>query len=133
MGLISVAESDTKDALDDYIEAHVHGPLRLAHDVEALVLDPCYQGTEVETLANCLPCRVEWHRGFRLSVDGLRRHPEYRGQKFVDLGLTLAADGYVTPKNIGDAARAGLHDEQDLKRVWHYVARFGDISQHAAP
>ena len=26
---------------------------------------------------------------------------------------------------IGDASRSGRHDEQALKRVWHYVARFG--------
>jgi hypothetical protein len=26
---------------------------------------------------------------------------------------------------IGNASRAGRHDEQSLKRVWHYVARFG--------
>ncbi len=26
---------------------------------------------------------------------------------------------------IGDAARTGRYDEQAIKRVWHYVARFG--------
>jgi hypothetical protein len=25
----------------------------------------------------------------------------------------------------GDASRTGRYDEQALKRVWHYVARFG--------
>jgi len=43
MSLVGLAEADDdKDLLDDYIEAQVHGPLLLAHDVEALVLDPCY-------------------------------------------------------------------------------------------
>jgi hypothetical protein len=26
---------------------------------------------------------------------------------------------------LADDSRAGRHDEQALKRVWHYVARFG--------
>ncbi|MFE2020244.1 DUF3626 domain-containing protein [Streptomyces sp. NPDC059499] len=68
MRLIELAEADRKDALDDYIEAQVHGPVRLDLHAEALVLDP----------------RV-----------------------------------------IGDAARSGLHDGQDLKKVWHCLARFG--------
>jgi hypothetical protein len=59
MSLIDLAASDTRDALDDYIEAHVHGPLRLAADVEALVLDPCFRDTEVETLARQLPSTVQ--------------------------------------------------------------------------
>ncbi|MFC7511675.1 DUF3626 domain-containing protein [Streptomyces thermocarboxydus] len=61
--------------LDDCVEAHVHGPVRLDRDVEALVLDPCYRGTAVEDAARRLPCPVEWHPGFRLTVEELRRHP----------------------------------------------------------
>lgn len=125
MGLVPLAEADDRDALDDYIEAHVHGPLCLARDVEALVLDPCFRGTDVEALARALPCRVEWHRGFRLHVDELRRHPDYRGPEFVELGLALAVDEHLTAKVVGDAARTGRYDPQALKRVWHYVARFG--------
>lgn len=37
----------------------------------------------------------------------------------------LARDGHLDPRIVGDAARGGLHDPQALKRVWHYVARFG--------
>jgi hypothetical protein len=68
---------------------------------------------------------VEWHAGFRLSVTELRRHPDYRGPQYVDLGSRLAVDGHLTPRIIGDAARSGRYDPQALKRVWHYVARFG--------
>lgn len=129
MSLISVAETDERDALDRYIEAHVHGPLRLHEDVEALVLDPCYRGTEVDTLARELPCRTEWHSGFRLPVEELRRHPQYRGPEYVQLGLALAVDGWLTPALIGEAARSELYDMQDLKKVWHYLARFGDLGE----
>jgi hypothetical protein len=50
-------------------------PVRLGHDVEALVLDPGFRGTDVEALSVALPCPVEWHHGFRLTTDDLRRHP----------------------------------------------------------
>ncbi len=127
MALVPLAEGDDCDALDDAIEAHVHGPVRLAHDVEALVLDPCYRGTDVEALARALPCALEWHPGFRLPVDELRRHPEYRGPEYVALGVALARDGVLTPAVVGDAARTGRYELQDLKKVWHHVARFGDL------
>ncbi len=125
MGLIDLALADDQDALDDYIEAQVHGPVRLDTHVEALVLDPCYRGTSVEAAARGLGCPVEWHRGFRLTVEELRRHPEYRGQEFVDLGTRLAVDGVLDPRIIGDAARTESHDPQSVKKVWHYLARFG--------
>lgn len=125
MSLIELATADTRDDLDDYIEAQVHGGVRLDRDVEALVLDPCYRGTEVETAAHRLPCPVEWHPGFRLPVTELQRHPSYRGPEFVALGTRLAAGGLLTPRVIGEAFRTGDHDPQSLKRVWHYVARFG--------
>lgn len=128
MSLVEVALADSRDDLDDYIEAHVHGPVRLDRDVEALVLDPSYRGTDVETAAHRLPCRLEWHPGLRLSVTDLRRHPQYRGQRYVDLGAAIAVDGHLDPRTIGDAAGSGRYDQQDLKRVWHYLARFGTPS-----
>lgn len=123
--LVERALADDQDLLDDYIEAHVHGPIRLHEDVEALVLDPCYRGTPVETLARRFPCALEWHGGFRLAVEVLRRYPDYRGAQFVDLGAALAQDGWLDPTVIGHAAAGGRHDPQDLKKVWHYLARFG--------
>ncbi|GAB3160481.1 DUF3626 domain-containing protein [Microbispora hainanensis] len=125
MALIEPAEADDADLLDDYIEAQVHGPVRLDRDVEALVIDPGYRGTAVEAAARRLPCPVEWHPGFRLTVEHLRRHPDYRGQEYVSLGAEIAVDGVLDPRIIGDAARTGLYDAQALKKVWHCVARFG--------
>lgn len=123
--LVAMAERDEKDPLDDYIEAQVHGVVDLARDVEAVVLDPCYRGSSVESMAGRLGCPVQWHGGFVLTSTELRRHPEYRGSEFVSLGLSLARGGRLDARIIGDAARAGRYDEQALKRVWHYVARFG--------
>ncbi len=118
------------DPLDHYIEAHVHGPLRLARDVEALVLDPSYRGTETETLARALPCAVAWHAGFSATADDLRAQPDYRGAHIAELAATLAAtlagSEPLTPATIGAAARTGRHDPQHLKKVWHLLARFGN-------
>ncbi|MFD7442230.1 DUF3626 domain-containing protein [Streptomyces sp. NPDC059909] len=125
MRLIELALADSQDDLDDYIEAQVHGPVRLDRDVEALALDPRYQGTAVEDTALRLPCPVEWHPGFGLTVEELRLHPGYRGQEYVDLGTQIAVDGRLDPRVLGEAARTGRFDPQGIKRVWHYVARFG--------
>lgn len=126
--LVAMAETDDatrEEVLDDYVEAHVHGELLLPRDVEALVLDPSYRGTAIEESAATLGCPVEWHGGFRLSVDEMRLHPDYRGPEFVQLGEEIARDGWLDPEIIGDASRSGHHDQQSLKWVWHYVARLG--------
>ncbi|KNE81298.1 MULTISPECIES: DUF3626 domain-containing protein [Streptomyces] len=125
MPLVELAAADDQDVLNDYIEAQVHGPVLLGRHVEALVLDPAYRGTEVETAARRLPCPVAWHAGFRLTVEELRRHPDYRGREYVELGAAIAEDGLLDPRIIGDAARTGRHDLQALKMVWHCLARFG--------
>jgi hypothetical protein len=125
MSLIEAAEADDRDALDDYIEAQVHGRVVPARDVEALVLDPSYRGTPVETAARLLPCPISWHPGYRLTVEELRLHPEFRGPEYVELGARIAEDGRLDPRIIGDAARTGRYDPQDLKKVWHSLARFG--------
>ncbi len=125
MGLVELALADRRDDLDDYVEAHIHGPVRLREDVEALVLDPCYRDTAVEAAALRLGCAVEWHPGFRLEVGELRRHPDYRGQEYVDLGARIAVGGVLDPGVLGAAARGGGHDPQAVKKVWHCLARFG--------
>ncbi|MEV8539857.1 DUF3626 domain-containing protein [Streptomyces sp. NPDC051572] len=127
MNLIALAEADEdeQDALNDYIETQVHGGVVLARDTEALVLDASYRGTPVETAARRLPCPVEWHPGYRLTVRELHRHADYRGQEYADLGALIAERGVIDPRVIGDAARTGRYELQDLKMVWHTLARFG--------
>ena len=123
--LVELARADGLDALDGHVEAQIHGPLRLDRDIEALVLDPAYRGTDVEEAARRLPCPVEWHGGFRIGAERLRQHAGYRGQEYVDLGAAIAVDGVLDPPAIGNAARTGRHEPQALKKVWHCLARFG--------
>ena len=138
MPLIAMAEHDDAlgrlDVLDDYIEAHVHGPLHVARDVEALVLDPCYRRTPVEAAAAVLPFPTEWHHGFRVHVDHLGQHAGYRGQHVLDTARQIAehaaVDGWLDARVVGDAARSGHWNGQDLKRVWHCIARFGAPTHH---
>ena len=119
-----MCESDDCDELDRYIEAHVHGPVSLSQDVEALVLDECYRGTQVSVDAMKLPVRIEWHSGFHVSIGTIRQFPDYRGETIVKLADTLAIDGCITPAIIGAATVSGKYSYDDLKKVWHYVARF---------
>jgi len=125
MSLIALAEADEQDYLDDYVEAHVHGVIHFATDVEAVVLDPCFRDTAVEELATSLPCPIEWHHGFVLPVDEFVKHPDYRGPEIIEAGLDIAQDGRLDARVVGAAVNAGKHDPQTLKRVWHHVARFG--------
>lgn len=118
-------EAVTGGRLDDYIEAQVHGLVELATDVEALVLDPCYRNTPIEAQADSLGVRVEWHGGFALTTEVLREHPDFRGDRIVAVAQAVAVDGRLDARIIGAAARRGEHDPQDLKKVWHYAARYG--------
>lgn len=125
----SVARDDATERsegglLDDYVEAHVHGPVVVARDAEALVLDPCYRGTAVEEAAHRLGVPVEWHEGRVLTVAELERHPDFRGPEAVRLGREIA-DPHLDARIIGQHRRRGTAHPQLLKLVWHLVARFG--------
>jgi hypothetical protein len=126
--LIPLALADKeKDLLDDYIEAQVHGTVRVDRDIAAVVLDPCYQGTEVEKAARRLPCPIEWHRGYRLSTEVLKQYPEYRGEEYVQLGCEIAKDGVLNPLILGNALLTNRYDPQAIKKIWHYIARYGQL------
>ena len=111
--------------LDDYVEAHVHGVVDLAEDVEAVVLDPCFRGSPIEGQARLLAVPVEWHEGRRLRVETLAEHPDFRGPHIVEVGHRISRSGVLDAAVVGRAVLDGTEDPQDLKRVWHHVARFG--------
>ena len=125
MSLVDAAgAAEFDDPLDHYIEAHVHGAVDIGTDVEALVLDPSYRGSRIEEIAHSLPCPVLWHDGYAVDVDEVAEHPEYRGAAVVDLAREIAIDGRLTPAVLG-FARGASFDPQGVKKVWHYIARFG--------
>jgi hypothetical protein len=111
--------------LDDYVEAHVHGVVEVPADVEAVVLDPCFRGSDIADQAQSLGVPVEWHEGRRLTVETLAHHPRFRGPRTVEVGRRIAVAGSLDAAVVGHAAQVGREDPQDLKRVWHCIARFG--------
>jgi GNAT superfamily N-acetyltransferase len=58
-------------AIDDYIEAQIHGPLRLEDDVDAVVADPSFRGSgagrSLVELAERYHLDLRWHPGFALA------------------------------------------------------------------
>lgn len=126
MGLQALLEaSPPEDPLDRYVEAHVHGVLSIPEDMQALVLDPSYRETEVERWALGLGCAVEWHPGYEVRVDVLRDNATYRGPEIVEVAERVASGELLTPRRLGEARRDPRFDAQQLKRVWHCLARFG--------
>ncbi len=127
--LIDKASSSDVDLLDDYIEAHVHGIISLKDDIECLVLDPIYRSTIIEERAVKLGVPIKWHNGYELSIEEMSRYPDYRGQSFIELAKKLAVNGKINAKILGLAVTEQGYDQQDVKKVWHYLARFGYQSE----
>ncbi|MGW8908289.1 DUF3626 domain-containing protein [Brucella cytisi] len=124
--LIDLAENNELGLdpwLDNYIEAHVHGPLSMVEDVEALVLNPSFKVTTIEEAAATLGCPVEWHSGFRLSLDWLFECEMLRGAATADAITRIAENDMVTPAVLWHA-RDRVLDYQMAKWVWHCIARY---------
>ncbi|MET3806665.1 hypothetical protein ABIB25_003685 [Nakamurella sp. UYEF19] len=108
------------DPLDDYVEAHVHGGLSIARDVEALVLDPSDREANAEVLDQ-IACPVLIHPGYRVTADAI--DPDYRGPAPIELALELG--GEITPAKLAAASRSEVHSAQAVKWLWHCLARYG--------
>ena len=119
--LCSLADATELDHLDDYVEAHIHGGISFDRDVEVIVLDPSYRGSPIAHAAESLGCPVRFHRGFSLTTSDL--DPSYRGVEIVEIAKSLGPT--LTAESVGRAARSGRYEQQSLKKVWHYLARFG--------
>ncbi len=129
--LIEKASAANNDLLDDYIEAHIHGVISLKDDIACLVLDPIYLSSDVEAQALKLGVPIKWHKGYELSIEHMSRYPDYRGQQIIDLAKELAVDGILHAKLLGIALTEQRYNEQDIKKIWHYLARFGYRSTRA--
>ncbi|TCC00661.1 DUF3626 domain-containing protein [Micromonospora zingiberis] len=132
-------------ALDDYIEAQVHGEVDLSRDVRELVADPSFRGTAVGTALGAAArrhgFRLRWHAGFSLPVD--RVDADFRGPVIPPLAARVHAEFArpgepLTAALIGRAAASLVTDpdrwadrgpvadtRQHLKQLWHVLVRFG--------
>ena len=127
--------------LNQYVEAQVHGRVSLASDVDAVVVDPSFQGTQTaEHLAEL--CRrhhvdLQWHHGFRLRVEDVPG--DFRGPTMPSLAERVARERMLDVSMIG-AAVQDLHERpyawrdrgtvaevlQELKLLWHVLVRCGE-------
>jgi hypothetical protein len=132
-------------ALDHYIEVQVHGPLEVAVDAHALVVDPSFRGTEAGDLLEALAERhrldMAWHRGFELTADEVP--PEFRGPEVTALAHRIVrelgdGDPRIHAELVGRAARSVVTDPgrwadhappaatlQHLKQLWHVLVHVG--------
>ncbi|QKW14556.1 DUF3626 domain-containing protein [Verrucosispora sp. NA02020] len=132
-------------ALDDYVEAQVHGPVTLAREVCELVVDPSFRGTAtgvtLAVAAERYGFPLRWHAGFALPVDQV--DAEFRGPVIPPLAARVHAEfaGSGEPVHaalIGRAAASVVTDPgrwadrgstaetlQHLKQLWHVLVRFG--------
>ena len=128
--LIQLVNEDNQDELDSYIEAHIHGVVALSTDVDYLALDPIYKGTAIEAQAQALPVEIPWYSGYDLSIDEIEKYPDYRGVQFVELARDISEHNRINPFLLGLAVNSKGYDPQDVKKVWHYLARFGYNNRH---
>ncbi|WP_209323587.1 DUF3626 domain-containing protein [Brevibacterium renqingii] len=118
-----------RDPLDHYIEAHVHGGVRVPEDVEALVIDPSFDDHTVVETAGRRGLVVETHPGYVAGIAHIAAHPGYRGQDVADfaerIAEVLANSAQLRPIHVARARRDWDLDRQQIKKVWHCLARFG--------
>jgi hypothetical protein len=116
-------------ALDHYVEAQIHGGVRLAADVTAVVADPSFTGTPFEPLLRRLGPALHWSPGFRLTP---REFPaDLRGPSVPPLAAAIA-HRYGSPsldaELIGRAAREHAAEPDTLqliKYLWHILVLRG--------
>jgi hypothetical protein len=116
--------------VDHYVEAQVHGPLRLAQDVEALVIDPVYSGTPHGDTLLATAARygiaAEYHDGFVLPVSAVptdKVEGPFRWQALCAGGHARAvAERVAGERGMLDAAVIGAaapREERDhIKDLW---------------
>jgi hypothetical protein len=113
-------------ALDDYVEAQVHGGVTLGGDVAAVVADPSFAGTRFEALLRTVCGVLSWSPGFRLAPSlfpaGLR------GPRVPALAAEVAGRYGVAELDaevIGRAAREPGAPLQLVKYLWHVLVLRG--------
>jgi hypothetical protein len=133
--------------LDTCVEAQIHGPINLRHDIERMVIDPAFDRTPTGEILNEISRRyeipIQRHRGFRLSAQAVPDH--FRGPAIPRLAQRIAENGLVDAAVIG-AAEATLYSQpelwrdwgpreetlQHLKQLWHVVVHYGVPARQSA-
>ena len=126
-------------ALDDYVEAQVHGGVHLGTDVEAVVADPSFRGTPSGDVLERLAPALVWHQGFVLAPGEFPAGPrgpvapvlaahlgERYGAAVIDAALIgRAARSVVRESGRWSAFGAAGEVLQQLKYLWHLLVMLG--------
>ncbi|MBX2875374.1 MAG: DUF3626 domain-containing protein [Saprospiraceae bacterium] len=136
----SSASPNLSHALDSYVEAQIHGRVRLREDVEKVVVDRSFYGSELERtlekLARDYELELEWYDGYTASINEMPT--EFRGYRIDALTRRIAVGGELTAAKIG-AASNSFHSNPELweewrkggealtyfRRVWHALVYHG--------
>jgi Protein of unknown function (DUF3626) len=138
--LPKVSDESTSRNLDHFIEAQIHGPIRLDRDVESLVADPSFRGTEIwDDLVNMshkFGFPIQLHPGFRMRAADVPL--DFRGPNMPSLAARVAIGGVIDARAIGIAAQELYKDSdawkdrgslaevlQELKLLWHILVKYG--------
>ncbi len=122
------------------LETQVHGDIVLDDDVEILVADPSFKGTEIGNYLEqtCINYSIElfWHMGFEMRAEEVPS--DFRGPSMPSLAKRIASNGNIDASVIGSAVNdlkcnpglwsdRGNYEEvlQELKYMWHILVRYG--------
>ena len=139
---LGAARSGPGRALDDYVEAQVHGGLRVPGDVTAVVADASFRRTGFAPLLSRLGRELRWSPAFRLPPDQFP--PDLRGPAVPPLARFIGARyraAVLDAAVIGPAARSVVRDPapwtsfgspaevlQLIKYLWHILVLRGEWS-----
>jgi hypothetical protein len=122
--------------LDSFIEAQIHGDIRLNQDVERLVADPAFRdhpiGASLAAISTKFEIPLSWHPGFTLAV--CKVPDVYRGYPVRPLAERIAGQGILDAANIGAMANSlelepgawndwASHEDTvtQFRRLWHVL------------
>ena len=93
------------NSLDGFIEAQIHGSVRIDEDVESLIADPSVRNGPVGEVLNSISTKYKvplfWHPGFILPVKDVPEH--FRGFAVKPLAQRIAGQGILDAAIIGFA------------------------------
>ncbi|KXX71824.1 DUF3626 domain-containing protein [Flammeovirga sp. SJP92] len=126
----SLALRPASKNLDFYIETQVHGDISLERDVEKVIADLSYKGTEIEFFFKklCEKYNIEliWNSGLELEVSAFPNN--FRGPEVPVYAKKLEKSGKLNAYLLGKIAKELDVDHKNLqmlKYLWHCIVRFG--------
>jgi len=123
---LAVKRTAAGRALDNYVEAQIHGGLTLSEDVTAVVADPSFRGTPYEEHLAALSGTLRWSPGFTLAPAEFPA--DLRGPEVPPLAAGIA-ERYgaetLDAEIIGRAAREPGAPLQLIKYLWHILVLLG--------